>query len=752
MQASGPIRWCIDRIARLAPAAVPVLIGALLVASPLAIVERARDLVFDEYQRQSPRPWSPDLPVRIIAIDDASLADIGQWPWPRNRIADMIDRIAALGPAAIGFDIIFSEEDRLAPAAILRLLPASPERDALEKSLEGRGDAGDERLARAIAAAPVVLAETFANDAGAPVAPDVKANFVVLGDDPAGLARHFDSAIQPLHGLRAAATGLGSVNFAPDRDLIVRRAPLVFSVGPRGGSVVAPSLGAELLRVAQIDPNDHTQPAPSPMIKSTGASLEHSFGGQSAIVSARIGAFEIPTEADGQVRVRFAGHQPDRLISARRLFAGDVARDEIEGRIVLIGVTGAGLGDIRSTPIDGAVPGVEVHAELIEHAVADARLERPDYARGFEAIVTLLGGIIAAWIAARFRPALSGIAIVALVAGAGLASWRSFESLALLFDPMLPSATWLATWASMTVVVFRRSENERRFVRAAFGRYLAPVVVERLARDPASLRLGGEAREVSVLFCDARNFTTRSEHLTAEGVVRFLNGLLTPLTNAVLARSGTIDKYLGDGLMAYWNAPIDTPDHASLACAAALEMVATIPRIDAEMAGWARAERRPHTTVAIGVGVNTGRAFVGNMGSEQRFDYSMVGDPINVAARLEAATKEFGVPIIVSEETRQRAKGFRFAPLGRVALKGRAEAALVHALHGADTDPEPDFDAFLSAHEALLAASDNGAPIEPALARVHQFAQAARYATLYQRLARHQGVVAPADGKTVGGS
>jgi adenylate cyclase len=741
----------LEKLAAMLPSAVPLLLGTLIVASPARVVERARDLVFDEYQRLYPREWSADLPVRIVAIDEDSIAKIGQWPWPRDKVAELTTKLAALAPAAIGFDILFSEEDRLSLSAVLRRLPPSPERDAIESKLASGGALADDALAKAIASAPVVLSETFVDDGGSPEAPSVKANFVMLGDDPTKTARHFSRFIQPLPDLLAAATGVGSVNFAPERDLIIRRAPVVFSVGPRDASALAPSLAADMLRVAQIDPSDHAQPSPSPIVKSTGASMQHRFGEGSAIISVRIGEFEIPTEGDGQVRIRYAGHKPARFISAGQLLSGAVPRDDIEGRIVLIGVTAAGLGDIRSTPIDGAVPGVEVHAELLEHAVTGASLERPDYAQGLEAVSTLIGGLLAAWIGWRFRPALSGIAILALVALGALLSWNAFERLSLLFDPMLPAATWLATWGSTTVAVYRRSENERRFVRSAFSRYLAPAVVERLAADPASLRLGGVAREITVLFSDARDFTGRSENLSAEGVVAFLNGLLTPLTAAVLARHGAIDKYLGDGLMAYWNAPLDTPDHASLACRAALDMVACIPEVDRAMEALARAEGRPHQPVAIGIGLNTGRAFVGNMGSEQRFDYSMVGDPVNVAARLEAATKDFLVPIIVSEETRRQAMGFRFIPLGLVALKGRG-AALVHALHSAASDDEPEFEAFARAHEDALSARDAGRDVRASLVRARTFPQANRYEEVYRRLETHRDIVQPVGAKIVGGS
>ncbi len=731
----------LKRVENVAPWLIPVVIGTLIVHSPAAIVERARNLVFDQYQSLAPRPWSPDYPVRVLAIDDETLAAYGQWPWPRDLMADLTNRLAALGPSAIGFDIFFSEEDRLSTRNILRRLPDTPERATLESALAANGELQGDKFAKAIQDAPVVLAESFLNDDGKPEAPEVKSGFVAMGDDPTGLALRFHRALAPLPVLRNAAAGVGAANFAPDGDLTLRRAPLVFAVGPEGSAVLAPSLDLELLRVAQIDPADHTQPGPSPMIKSTGASSERGFGGDTGIVSVRIGQFDIPTEATGEVRIRFAGHQPGRFLSAKALMEGGLKPEDVNGRIVIVGLTAASLDDIRPTPINGAVPGVEVHAEVLEHAISGARLTRPDYANGVEVWATALGGLLAAWIARRFHPLFSAIGILALAGLAGEASWLSFARMSMLFDPMLPAATWLATWASTTAAVLRHTENERRFVRSAFSRYLSPDVVERIAADPGSLKLGGEAREVTILFSDARNFTARSEQLSAEGVVHFLNTLLTPLTAAVLENDGTIDKYMGDGMMAFWNAPLDEPDHATLACRAALDMIAAIPKVDQDMRDYAARENRPHMDVAIGIGVNTGRAFVGNMGSEQRFDYSMVGDPVNVSARLEASSKEFGAPIIVSEETYKQARGFRFVPLGSVALKGRGAEATVYALHGRETDPDPDFESFLRAHEEVLWAAAGDGDIAKAVSAAKAFPQAARYETVYRRIVKRRGAV-----------
>jgi adenylate cyclase len=323
----------------------------------------------------------------------------------------------------------------------------------------------------------------------------------------------------------------------------------------------------------------------------------------------------------------------------------------------------------------------------------------------------------------------------------------------LLFDPVIPGVSWVATYLCMTFVVYRQSEQEKRFVRGAFQRYLSPSVVEQLAADPSRLRLGGETRDVSILFSDARNFTARSEALDAEGVVQFLNALHTPLTAAVLAQRGTIDKYIGDGLMAFWNAPLDASDHADLACAAALAMLAAVPDIDAGLRRDAEAAGRPHTPLAIGIGLNTGSAFVGNMGSDQRFDYSVVGDPVNVAARLEAATKEWGVPIIAAETTRLAAKSHIFVELGAISVRGKSEEMQIFALHGRRSGEDPGFDAFLALHAQALGAIGSGAADTQAkVDAAVQTRDGARYADFYRRLRARGGQIEVETTKLPGGS
>ncbi|MBL8591026.1 MAG: adenylate/guanylate cyclase domain-containing protein, partial [Methylobacteriaceae bacterium] len=657
-------------------------------------------------------------------IDDESLARLGQWPWPRDRLASLTAALRTRGAATIAYDVIFSEPDRASPDRVLDALPDLPEKRALALALTNMVG-HDEAFANEVGAAPTVLALALTRVAGAP-APPVKTGFATAGDDPVRFVTAFPGLAAPIGPLAAAAPGLGAVNFLPDRDLVLRRAPLLLGLAEPGGRTrLLPSLALEALRVAQG--------ASTIVVKASNASGEQALGGaQTGVVAVKVGDVEIATEWDGAVRVRYAGSQPGRRIPAWRVLDGSAAASEIEGRIVFIGASAAALVDLRSTPLEGAIAGVDVHAEIVEHALSGSRLARPDYAPGLEAFLAVLSAAAAGWLARRLPPAAA-----ALVGGAAAlvifaASFAAFRFLDLLIDAAVPAAGALLAYGLTTVAVYRRAESERRSVREAFGRYLSPVMVARLADDPSGLRLGGETRVVTALFADARAFTARAETLDARGVVDFLNRLHTPLTAAVLAEGGTVDKYIGDGLMAFWNAPIETADHAARACRAALAMQRAVARLDAAMQAEAEAAGRRHVPVRIGVGVNTGEAFVGNMGSAQRFDYSIVGDMVNVAARLESATKELGAPILVAEATRAAAGDLRFLPMPPVEVKGKAAQLRIYALHG-EAAAGDGFEALAAAHARALAAATAGER-ESALAALRTMPAARPYAALYARL------------------
>ncbi len=707
----------------------PITLGlAVCLANP-PLLDNLRNLIFDNYQRISPRAWTPDLPVRVIDIDDASLEKLGQWPWPRARLAALAEKLNELGAAAIVFDILFAERDRLTPENMLTQLPDIPERSTFRDALVAKGLIKADSLADTLAKLPSALAFVLTSE-GVPSDIPLKTGFATAGDNPIAFLPRFHSVILPLPRLTQETTGLGSINWIPDRDLIVRKAPLLLAVdGTSGTPELVPSLDAEALRVAQG--------ADTILVKSSNASGAQAYGASTGIISVKIGTALIDTESNGMVRVRFAGTQAGRHISAWRVLDGLASAEDVSGRIMLIGSSAAALADLRSTPLEAAVPGVDVHAELIEHITAGAHLARPDYAPGLEALLLVLGGLITTLLARFTNPITAAVFTFFAIAGFAAASLLAYLRADLLFDPLLPSATSLAAYTVMTVAVYRRSERQRRFVRQAFSRYLAPALVERLAEDPSRLQLGGEARDVTVLFSDIRGFTARAETLSAQDVVQFLNSLHTPLTDIVLAESGTLDKYIGDGLMAFWNAPADVPNHAEHACRAALAMCKAVAALDAKVAAETLAAGRKHIPIDIGVGISSGEVFVGNIGSQHRFDYSIVGDTVNVAARLEQATKALGISIIVSEATVRAAPAFLFLPLGKVDLKGKSQPLDVYTVHGLASNQTDEFRSFQVLHAKVLEAIERqDAKISDAVAAAKAHPQSAGYTGFYERCLR----------------
>jgi adenylate cyclase len=656
---------------RLGPTGLLAALVPLAMCAALSLwepfgVRALRDLEFDAFQRWAPRTYDPQSPVRVVTIDDESLERLGQWPWPRAKVAELIGKLTEAGAAVVVLDVLFSEPERA------------------ERSLE---PAGDRELAEAVAKGRVVLGLAFA-DQGA--RPTVKAGFATAGDDPRPFLPQFNGALLPLEPLREGAAGLGSMNFIPDRDLVVRELPTVFNVA---GELV-PSLSAEAMRVAQG--------ASTFVIRASNASGDKTFSGQTGVTSIKIGEIETLTGPNGAIRIRYAGTRPERRIEAWKILAGEFDLKAVEGAIVLLGATASALYDLRATPLENAVPGIDIHAEMIESVLTGAHLTRPDFMRGLETILVLVGGLFGIAAASRLPPLSGAVVTGVVVAGFILTSAVAFDHLQQLFDPLWPGAASVAAFGIAGVSVLRRTEAERRRIRNAFAHYLSPTVVESLARDPSRLVLGGETRILTVLFSDIRGFTSRSEKLSAEEVVGFLNTIHTPLTEHVLDTGGTLDKYMGDGMMAFWNAPVEVPDHVRAALRAALRMQRTVAGMDERLRAEAAKHGQARGSLAVGIGIHTGPACVGNVGSMQRFDYSAIGDTVNAAARIEPLCKTFRVGILVSGAVVEAAPDFAYLYIGPVALRGRESETTLYALHGDETAATEDFDRFRERHEEAV--------------------------------------------------
>jgi adenylate cyclase len=647
---------------------VGVIIGALALRIwDLGLMPRLRSLVFDTYQQIEPRKFDPRLPLRIVDIDEDFLKKIGQWPWPRTVLAELVQKLNENGAATIGFDMVFPEPDRMSPANALRFWPKSDALAGLRSEVE-KLPSNDQTLAEAIAKGQVVLGFIATPD-GTSI-PEQKAGFAHGGDDPKLFAPSYPRAAASLTELQDKAKGAGSLNWIPDQDQIIRRLPVLLQIGDK----LYPSFATEMLRLAQG--------ASTYIIKSSGASSEVSFGTKSGIVKIRIGDFEVPTEADGEMWIRFTPHNKERFLPAWKVLNGEIGKEDIEGRLMVIGTSAAGLLDLRATPLEASVPGVELHVQAIEQMLQGAFLQRPDFATPAELLCILVLGILIAvliyGLGALGSAILGAVAVAAVVA----LSWYAFHAFGWLVDPIYPAIALTAIYLAGTLFVFLRTERERNRVRHAFGHYMAPALGERLAGEPSQLRLGGETRDMTLLFSDVRSFTTISEGLDAEELTRFLNSLFTPLSNIILEEQGTIDKFMGDAVMAFWNAPLDDAEHASHAWGAALRMMGELQKLKEHWQQEVAAKGGAFAPVKIGIGLNSGVCCVGNLGTKTRFDYSVIGDNVNVASRLEGQSKTYEVVTVVGESTTARAPDFTFLELDLLKVKGKTGATCIFALLG----------------------------------------------------------------------
>lgn len=644
-----------------------------------AATEVLTNQLFDGYQRLLPRA-ATEPPVLVVDIDEASIAELGQWPWSRGVIARIVDRLHALGAASIGFDIVFSEPDRLSLRRAVDDLRSRGVTVDLPDAAEDLDS--DAELARALSNANVSVGLAL-TDEGRGTPPQPKAGFAFGGSDPRRYLTHFSGAVSNIDRIEGAAAGSGFFSFATSRDNVIRSMPLAAVAGDQ----IFPALSVETLRLAQ---------GASGFVIRTSDASGQGGGGNPAMVDLRVGDLTVPTDADGRMRIYYSGLPNMPVISAADLVSGRLSDDAsaaVAGRIALIGTSAVGLRDIVATPIAAAMPGVNVHAEIIDQIVAGSFLREPDWAEGATLLAAFLSGLVLILIASRSGAVVSSLTFLILSAALVSASWLAFTREQYLLDPVGPVLTLLVVFLVLTPLRLALENREKRFVKDAFGRYLAPALVERLASEPRALQLGGETRRVTVLFSDIRGFTTLSEGMDPQQLTGLINDILTPLTDVLLKGEATIDKYIGDAIMAFWNAPLDIDRHEEKACRAALAMLKVIEALN---------RSRPEP-IRIGVGLNTGEACVGNLGSVQRFSYSALGDSVNLASRIESLTKFYGVDIAVSEFTRETVPDFAFLEMDLVRVKGRSAPVRLYALLGDEVmSGEPEFQSLLSLHDEFI--------------------------------------------------
>lgn len=631
----------------LAPFLAVFLGLAVFLAEPLPL-QVLRNAVFDQYQRWHPRPYQA-APVRIIDIDEESLQRLGQWPWPRTRMARLIEKLRDAGADVVALDIMFAEPDRTSPERITGdwELPRDIRRRL--ESMPGH----DEILAETLAEGRVVLG--FAAEQGPEKSrlPERPFRFVFSGESPLPYLYSFSGAVTSIPLLEKAAAGNGAMNFIPDSDGVVRRVPLAINIQEQAIA----SLAAESLRVAERASNYLVKTLPE-----KGAGIQE----------IRIGSITVPTTPRGEIWVHYTKPVPDRLIPAWKVLAGEAPREKLDGHILLVGASAQGLMDIRFNPMGTVMPGVEAHAQALEQILTQTYIARPSWASAIEFLVILIGGLALGMIALA-TPALvsAGITLAVLLA-AGWGAWIAFVQHHVLLDPVTPGLALLATFILCSIIHHRTSERRHRWVREAFSRYISPNRVDYLVRNPDQLELGGRRQECSFVFTDLAGFTGLMEKMDPADAVSVLNVYLDAMVTIAFRRGGTLDRIVGDSVAIMFSAPVVQPDHRARALSCALEMHAFAFRYAADCL--AKGIELGQTRI----GVHSGEVIVGNFGGKTLFDYRALGDAVNTASRLEGANKYLGTLICVSKETLSGCPDAVVRPAATLVLKGKTQPINVY--------------------------------------------------------------------------
>ena len=648
----------------LSRSAVGILILMGLVALRIfdpAPLEELKLRSFDLFQTIKPRVDS-SRPVVIVDIDEASLAAYGQWPWPRTLVAQMLDQLFKWQSTAVGFDVLFSEPDRASPNEAVKYFH---DLDDVTRTRLSQLASNDDVLAKAIGRGKVALGQAgIRTTIGAAASEQLpETGIAVVGPDPSDFLFSFPKLLRNLPQLERAAAGRGLFTIATERDGMVRRVPLIMIAEGK----LVPALSIDLLRVAS----------------GAGAVLVRSD--QTGVRQVSVANVQLPTDQNGRVWVYFSSHQAARYVSAQDVIEGKVAPERFSGKLVLVGTSATGLLDIKTTPVHAAMPGVEIHAQLLEAALTNSLLNAPSYAMTIETLIAAAVGILIVLIA----PMVGAVALlfVATLAMATITvgSWVMYSQYHLLFDPSYPLMVTLVVYVSMMLMGYFREQAERRRIRSAFSQYLSPSLVEQLANSPRKLALGGEERDMTVLFSDVRGFTAIAETFRNDpkGLTALMNRFLNPLTNSILAHNGTIDKYMGDAIMAFWNAPLDDPMHAVHACQSALEMLERVDALNREREREAADTNTRFIPIKMGIGINTGFSLVGNMGSDLRFQYTVMGDSVNLASRLEGQTALHGVSVLIGSKTAELVSGhFALLRVDAILVKGKSDPEIIYTVVG----------------------------------------------------------------------
>ena len=657
-----------------------ILIGLIPLANPLNIFNDLRLFAFDTLQQISPRDQLEDDPVVIIDIDDQSLNNLGQWPWSRDLLSKLVSNTEQA--LTTSFDIVFAERDRTGSDVLSEQYSTNSD---LIKELK-KIKPNDRVFAESMESHSTVVLGSAPNNKLITEDTAPKYGLIIQGDSPKEFLPNYTGMQNNLPALIDSSAGVGSMSIGGDSS-IVRSLPTFEVVN---GQIV-PSLMLETLRVA-IGASTY-------QIKSSNASGELAFGESTGINNVKLGNVIIPTNSNGYLWLHSTFKENLNKISAFEVINNTYDKEFFAGKIVLVGTSASGLLDIRNTSLEKDIPGVTIIAQGIQQIINGEFLVRPDWMEGAEFLFGLLFSILICLIIQYFGP-IGGL-ITFLVANLSslYGSFYGFNELDYLIDPISPLIICLTSYLIITFFNFLFTELERSKVRTAFSQYLAPEMVSRLAESSESLKLGGEKKNMTFLFSDIRGFTAISESYKSnpEELTELINNLLTVLSNEILDNDGTIDKYMGDCIMAFWNAPTDQENHTDLALKASFDMEKALEEFNIEF------QKQKGMELKIGIGINTGECIVGNMGSEKRFDYTVLGDPVNLASRLEGQSGTYGFQRILGHETVNALKSnVNLFELDLIQVKGKNEPVKIYTSFDEFSLKDRKLTEFIKDHEEFL--------------------------------------------------
>ena len=668
--------------------------------------------VFDDFNRRFPRQLSDESQrVVIIDIDEKSLELIGQWHWPRDIMAKLTTSLKDKGAKVIAFDGVLAEEDRISPHVLYRDLTPKQISDLPETMREGGHPLNyDEMFAKSMRDSKIfVTAFTYGRPDRDQNKPLDKKRILARSDVKdifLNNASPFEAAAINLPIYSKAAAGNGSFMASPDEDGILRRVGMIFT----DHKTIFPSLSLEVLRVAELGKKGTVRLANVP---------EENRGLIDTDYRIIAGDKAIPVDSDGVLNAyyrHFCNEEEigdkqrpcagaDYISAYKLLLPGyeEEARKAVEGKITLIGASAEGLKDLRSTALEPFRPGVEVHANIIEQVLNSQYLLRPSITKGVEAIYILIAGMFFILLAPFIGVLVSVILCFIIIALAIFGAYYAYIEYGLLIDPVYSSLAVLGIFIVSTILSYARAEARRKQIRSAFGMYVASDVMQDLEKNPEKLKLGGENRELSVMFTDIRNFTGISEGLAPKDLIQLMNYFLTEMSEIVMTHEGTLDKYIGDAMMCFWNAPRDVQNHERKACITALKMQDALEPINKKLEQQARQQGEEPILLKAGIGLNAGPCAVGNMGSRQRFAYSALGDAVNIAARMEGQTKFYGVNIIIGQSLYEKNTDFAAIELDRVRVVGKDKPITIYALIGDEEYAAKEhFQNWLNAHTKMM--------------------------------------------------